>query len=417
MKPAILQQANGERGFVLPGVVMFVIVLTILGLSLFALSSYEAQFMNATLDQTQAFYSANGAIDRARYLLMATHELSSVSGNKGPGVDYAVAIQDPYGNPDSSGDWRNSNNPILLRVVAEKYGHKRELEALFDPSLLKQYDMLLSMSSPTRGLHVTDEDPTNNQDAVGLSGKLWQTYGGQSPTDWVSDIFDCYNSFHPQFYLDTTLVGRTPVPPPQVTAFINSFPAAGDPGSGNSFSLDASAKPESVGYFRSSSAININTGPDVTISVHGIAVWAFDHGFWSQNRKVTVSGTSQDMLVMVAHQDNGANPLYGLWFDGGLDSPTVPVILVSDQRIYINSDPSNNFSTSMAWVSMYAPSAWIRGPKESSGQLFLYYHPPNNPNAEHSLDNLFDKRALPNVNGPRNSLAYRPGTWRELPTN
>jgi hypothetical protein len=137
---------------------------------------------------------------------------------------------------------------------------------------------------------------------------------------------------------------------------------------------------------------------------------------------VTVNGNSKAMLVLVAHQDPSANPLYGMWFDGGLHSPTVPVILVSDQRIFIDSQPSQNFSTTMAWVSMYAPSAWIRGPKlvgteDSPANLFLYYHPANNADAEHSLDNLFDKRALPNVNGPRNSLAYKPGTWRELPTN
>src|SRR5262249_38055573 len=104
---------DGERGFVLPGVVMFVIVLTILGLSLFALSSYEAQFMNATLDQTQAFYFANGAIDRARYLLTSTYRLQDVASNLGAGVDSAIAIQDPYGNPNSAGDWRqNTTTPM-----------------------------------------------------------------------------------------------------------------------------------------------------------------------------------------------------------------------------------------------------------------------------------------------------------------
>jgi hypothetical protein len=437
MKPAAASSPMSERGFVLPAVVMFVIVLTILGLSLFTLSSYEAQFMNATLDETQAFYLANGAIDRARYLLTAPgHELSSVQTNRDPGVDYAVAIQDPYGNPDSVGDWTQNQTdpspPILVRVVVEKNGYKRKLEALFDPSIVQQYDKLFSMSSPTRGLHVV-EDPTgttNNEYCVGLDGRLWQTYKGVSPPDgtdlydWYGDIFDCYNNYitpEGTLNLNTTMVGTT-VPFPQVQTFLAGFPAASDPGSGNSFDLFCYSQSESVGYFRSPGGLNITTGTDVTISVHGIAVWAFDHGFWSQNRKVTVTGTSKDMLVLVAHQDASANPLYGLWFDGGLDSRDVPVILVSDQRIMIDSQPSQNFRTTMGWVSMYAPSAWIRGPKlvgtkESPANLFLYYHPANNANAEHSLDNLFDKRALPNVNGPRNSLAYKPGTWREFPTN
>jgi hypothetical protein len=403
---------------------MFVIVLTILGLSLFALSSYEAQFMNRSLDESQAFYLANGAIDRARFLLSTpSHSLGLVKANQGPGVDYAVAIQDPYGLyglPDSTGDWTANNNnpppPILVRVVTEKNGYKRKLEAQFDPNSIRQYDKLFSMSNTQRGLHVIDETSDLSWDRVGLDGKLWQTYAGLTPINWHEDIHDCYNDVPPYAtHLNEDMVGVV-VPPPQVTTFISGLPPAVDPGTGNSFTLDATAQPESVGYFRSSGGLNIATGPDVTINVRGIAVWAFDHGFWSQNRKVTVSGTSKDMLVMVAHQDNNANPLYGLWFDGGLDSPTVPVILVSDQRIYIDSNPGGNFSTTMGWVSMYAPSVWIHGPKQN-GNLFLYYHPANNANAEHSLDNLFDKRALPNVNGPRNSLSYKPGTWRELPTN
>src|SRR5262245_6741389 len=111
MKRPTAPWLKSERGFVLPGVVMFVIVLTILGLSLFALSSYEAQFMNATLDETQAFYLANGAIDRAKFLLTSTYQLQIVSANRGAGVDSAIAIQDPYGNhgtPIVSGDWRNN---------------------------------------------------------------------------------------------------------------------------------------------------------------------------------------------------------------------------------------------------------------------------------------------------------------------
>ena len=126
--------------------------------------------------------------------------------------------------------------------------------------------------------------------------------------------------------------------------------------------------------------------------------------------------------MLVAHQDPSANPPYGLWFDGGLDSPIVPVILVSDRQITIDSNPSENSQHHDGMGEHVRPSASIRGPKlvgpkESPANLFLYYHPANNANAEHSLDNLFDMRALPNVNGPRNSLAYKPGTWRELPTN
>src|SRR5262245_17287191 len=89
-----LRRAREEAGFILPGVVMFVLVLTIIGLSLFSLSSYEAQFMHQTLRKTEAFYEAASAIDRARFVLMSTRNLGDVSALSGTGnIEYAVATQ------------------------------------------------------------------------------------------------------------------------------------------------------------------------------------------------------------------------------------------------------------------------------------------------------------------------------------
>jgi hypothetical protein len=125
MKPAAASWPTSERGFVLPGVVMFVIVLTILGLSLFTLSSYEAQFMNSTLDETQAFYLANGAMDRARYLLASTHLLQSVSTNLGVGVDYD-RDQDPYGAQITIGDW--TLNTAIHRLPSSSVSSRRRTD-------------------------------------------------------------------------------------------------------------------------------------------------------------------------------------------------------------------------------------------------------------------------------------------------
>ena len=46
------------RGFMLVGVVMFMLALTILGMSLFALSSYEAQFYTASASREQSMQNA-----------------------------------------------------------------------------------------------------------------------------------------------------------------------------------------------------------------------------------------------------------------------------------------------------------------------------------------------------------------------
>ena len=119
-----VRRAHAEAGFILPGVVMFVLVLTIIGLSLFSLSSYEAQFLHQTLRKTEAFYEASSAIDRARFVLMSTRNLSSVSAMSGTGsIEYAVAVQ---GN-DSTGtvDW-NSEDSVLVRVRTNKNNEKRD---------------------------------------------------------------------------------------------------------------------------------------------------------------------------------------------------------------------------------------------------------------------------------------------------
>jgi Tfp pilus assembly protein PilX len=87
------------RGFILVGVTMFVIVLTILGLSLFSLSGFEAQFLNDSMERQQAFYSASGGIERAKWVLLRPNaKLQDVKNNLPlDGVVYAAATQAPSG--------------------------------------------------------------------------------------------------------------------------------------------------------------------------------------------------------------------------------------------------------------------------------------------------------------------------------
>ena len=67
-----------DRGFVLVGVAMFVLVLTILGLSLFTLSGFEAQFFARANERAEAFNTAASGIERARFALLATDSLQPV---------------------------------------------------------------------------------------------------------------------------------------------------------------------------------------------------------------------------------------------------------------------------------------------------------------------------------------------------
>ena len=74
----------------------------LLGISLFALSSYESQFMQRSLDSEQAFNLASSGLQRARYRLSAKGILGDVKALQGTdGITYAVASR-------RSGDMRTS---------------------------------------------------------------------------------------------------------------------------------------------------------------------------------------------------------------------------------------------------------------------------------------------------------------------
>jgi len=78
-------------GFVLVGVVMFVLALVILGLSLFSLSSYEGQFVERTKESDAAFYAASSGIEHAKFALARSESLGLVSASLFPTPDVVYA--------------------------------------------------------------------------------------------------------------------------------------------------------------------------------------------------------------------------------------------------------------------------------------------------------------------------------------
>src|SRR5882762_4373424 len=102
---------SAGKGFVLVGVVMFVLALTILGISLFGLSTYEAQFYGESSNALQAFYSAAGGIERAKFVLVSQKTLESVTDNltQPGGVEGVV-----YARAWFTDDPQDSTGPIDL---------------------------------------------------------------------------------------------------------------------------------------------------------------------------------------------------------------------------------------------------------------------------------------------------------------
>ncbi len=109
-------RASEEGGFLLVGVAMFVLALTILGVSLFSLSGFEAQFLGQSMRRSQAFYDALGGIDRSLRVLSETNDMNAVAANLPPGIIYARAWQ---GDDSTAVNWQDTT-AIRVRVVAER---------------------------------------------------------------------------------------------------------------------------------------------------------------------------------------------------------------------------------------------------------------------------------------------------------
>jgi len=429
-----------EGGFILPGVVMFVLVLTIIGLSLFSLSSYEAQFMHQTLRKTEAFYEASSAIDRARFVLMSTKNLGDVSALSGTGnIEYAVAIQ---GN-DSTGavDW-NSDDSVLVRVRVNKANEKRFLSAAFSPHS-NPYDNLFSISAPNRGLFNYKSGTSDNL-RVFLSGTVWQFWSEhhlpEDPEpDWYDDIYDTGSN-------NTFDVAFGNVPPPQMNTFWSTpLPAPGlqewDKGIGhNDVTLDCGAS-GTVGFFHTGKedspySKNIAKGNDFEIRVRGIAVWMLDGPLRVADKTKVMrapGADGNDMLVLLSKKatdpanedESGLDDVYGtedigFVFKGGISAPApdnIPIIIVSNGYVAIDSKSSPQTSMSVDWLTIYANFVYLHGPTDEARTFSFSHLEGANAQAEANLQTLLNNGWLPNANPKRKSLSFIPGTWQELGTN
>jgi hypothetical protein len=166
-----------EGGFVLIGVVMFVLALTILGISLYGLSSYEATFLGQMHDANAALYRAQGGMEMVKGLLVQNGRLSAAGAAVGfEGVTYAVAKQHlafPAGSWDSTGVL--SDSTVYVTVVAGQGAESRTLTARFLPGHHESYVRRLFTVSQRieTDLHPAS-DPILHANRLRLAGAVWQ---------------------------------------------------------------------------------------------------------------------------------------------------------------------------------------------------------------------------------------------------
>jgi hypothetical protein len=424
-------------GFVLVGVLMFILVLTILGLTLFSLSSIEAQFFYRSNDDLTAFYSALSGIERAKFVLSATNSLAkaqSIGGVPIEGLEYTVAKQGTdFNTADSSGavNWDNGTQ-VWIRSLAVVNGERALVEARFTPHAKNTiYQRLFTLSDPAQGLSV--DAATGHQ--IQLAGPLVQ-----SSTDVT--------------FLTAALV---PPSPYSVGAAVSSPDLAGyfgqwwsgasvivpniDGNGTDTYNLNATNSQDQVAFFKTPLSLhddqinpdcwsleadygnpgrdpNVNTA---SITVHGTCIWLFDHGARFYKRLIVYgSGGANDALVLVSGvnlttKDDAGE---GVLFKSGLSNPgNVPIVLVSSGGVGIQhsvgSAPQTN--TVLGYLSVFAAGSDIEGP--DPGFIASLSHPAGAPQDYPGgvIGRLVEDGYLPNTTtSTTGDFTPIAGAWHEI---
>lgn len=417
---------SGERGFMLVGVVIFVLALSILGLSLFSLSSFEAQFMGGTSDEQQAFYSALGGLERAKYVLAAKSQLPAVKLNL-PLENVIYARARWAGTSDSvsaivANDWK-THRKIEVRVMAEYRGARRMIEADYYPD--RSHDIYTGIITSRNGIWV-DNLPG---ESPWITGDVWQNTADLS---WQAVSGDEYPGVFS--------VSTSGAPVPQSSSYVDDWSASastipGNPNPGSDhFRLHANnpyehfLAPSFPGNPEGSGSFGYVHDEELELRVRGTAILMFDNGAYFK-KHVRVTGNTDDALIIVAKESDNLYfpnsprswPNAGLWFKGGLSSPTVPVILVSSGTVAIDFNVGEEVREWFYYLTIFAGGVYARRPLGTPGEdLRLCHHPGQGMWSPPDLDErvlnpLYENGLLPNVSGPRTgTFQVSAGTWREV---
>jgi hypothetical protein len=434
-RPDPVRPRPAESGFVLIGVVIFVVALTIIGISLFSLSSYEAQFLERSLDGEQAFQSAVGGVERARFLLCERSRLDSVALLLPGSLDVVAASAVQYLPSGDSlttvADWSDPANLVRLRVTARVNDRERTVQADYVPGQAADYYRRLV----TVGGGITVPplvDGMSRWHTARLVGAVWES-SGASPNAWA-------NNLDPP--RPAPILTSPGVIVPEAVDFIARHAAAPSPPWGYpyvpldstlAFTLDCGSDP--IGFWTTD-----GTNPDwslyvgymseagggdpranrTRILVDGSAVWMFPRGAQFQHQvqvQALPGGSVEDCLVIVAGDR-------GIRFLGGIQA-AIPVILVSSGQVAIRHENDyggasvNGFAVDL---SVFARSFDLVGPvtEYTDPATGIQYH--NHTQLDHPVDGALDRTfvpllaaggALPNaITSTGHTLTLRSPTWR-----
>lgn len=423
-------------GFILVGVIMFMLALTILGLSLFSLSSYEGQFFHASVSREQSLHNSESGLELVRALLAAnSSRLEDSQYAVGQfGITRVVAYQANSVNPGDT----TSRGPVrwdrdLFLVVAGRAGtEERTVESKFVPRLLKNpyHDLV------TCGLGFDYNSANGGTRTVELMGKVWQHIQWPSDSAWTGQVN--WSSGRP---LDVT---ATPVPLADdfvdaklAGATDKTFDVTHSNSGPGSYSLVINAAPGAILYYKLSTPQEVrdnSNDPELdwygcyfderfTFSVKGTCVLVVPDGACFQ-REVTIradGNNSTGTLVIVAKSNSsigqsapGGMASRAISFQGGIihTDPNIKVFLVSQNDVALTHDHnSNNVSNHESRaLSVVCGGFEVMGPDPGSVFKLAY-----GGSAQNSVaDALLLQGALPAiVGGSGSSFAYAGASWKE----
>lgn len=418
-----------ERGFMLVGVILFVLVLTVLGLSLFSLSSIESQFFHRSRDKARAFQAAMGGIERARFAIISNGHLENVKTSLAPaGVTYAVAWQN--NRDDSTGSCWNSTDPVTVRVLAEVGNDREMLEANFHPQAgAGLYKRLMSLYGELSVSTMAGSPPYDRLSYTLLNGEIRK----RGP-----NLLGPWGPANP----DVDVLATIPLPDLTGSWWTSRMALAtevnelneGPNGSGirNTWHLHAGAG--NIRYFFTNEGPGVSADDDFSVSgtssspptyfdVSGTAIWLLPRGAHFQPH-VWVSGSGTLVIVARPSPTAGAGLAgLGLGFRGSIESSNVNVILVSSGDVRIEHDLGRTYdSAAIPYLSVFARDCQIMGPAtpplSSPDYLTLTHTPGDSRDGPGGIiEQLLAANALPNAGagaGTRGTLTPIAGTWRRV---
>jgi hypothetical protein len=419
--------APDERGFILVGVVTFMLALTILGLSLFALSSYEAQFFVASAAREQSLQDSESGMELVKVLIAGPGaKLEDAHRAEGQfGITHAFAYQWRNGDTTSAG-LVDRDTALVIVVAAKSGGVERTLLAQFTPGGVENpYQRLLAAG---QGISIDTENSTNPS-TVQLSGRVWHPVNSDADTAWTNGVN--WNTGRP--------ITRGTPPLPDAKSFVearvgSALLPAGDLTDHHNYTMIFPGGASSPVYFRSPETrptdaeededpefneYTFYTGADLNIAVRGVAVWLVPGGVCFKDQVLLNRVDNNPSTLVIVAEPNGRDPNaanVGIWFKGGLKilDNDLNVFLVSNGDISLIHRSDHEWNQDARAVSIVAGGHIELGGPDSSDQFKLSYDPST---MDALADLLLAQGALPPVFGGTATstgfVAVRP-SWVEI---